>query len=153
MASNKIFKDADLVATFAWLDFCSRNGLDFWETVPVHLTQARTQRGDDEYVFTKKQVKTKFITILRGSRKSYSSEEVLVNGSKYFEDFITNTTRRAIRKELSCYEALRSQILHQTPGQLGRTGIPSPAGTRSGGPCSENLTIVDLPGDVSLTRK
>jgi hypothetical protein len=152
MASNKIFKDADLVAAFAWLDFCSRNGLDFWETVPVHLTQARKQCGDDEYMFTSKQVKNKFMSILRGSQKAYSAEEVLANGSKYFEDCITNNTRRAIRKELSCYEALHSQILHQNSGQLGRTGIPRRARTRSTGPSSENLTNVDLPGDVSLMR-
>jgi hypothetical protein len=152
MASSKIFKDADLVATFAWLDFCSRNGLDFWETVPAHLTQARTQRHDDEYIFTSTQVKNKFIYITRG-RKTYSSEEILANGSKYFEDFITNPTRRAIRKELSRYEALRSEILHQNSGQHGKTSIPTPARTRSGGPASENLTNVDLSGDVSLTRK
>jgi hypothetical protein len=153
MASNKVFKDADLVATLAWLDFCRRNGLDFWETVPAHLTEARTQRGDDECMFTSTQVKNKFVSILRRSSKAYSSEEILSNGSTYFEDFISNTIRQAIQKELGCYEALRAQTLHQNSGQLGRTGLPRRAKTRSAGACSKNLTNADLSGDVSLTRK
>lgn len=153
MASSKIFKDADLVATFAWLDFCNRNGLDFWETVAVHLSEARTQRGDDEYVFTSMQVKNKIISVLRRSGKGYSPEEVLANGSKYFDDFIINTTRRAIRKELGRYDVLHSHMLYPNSGQHGRTGIPRRTGTRSAGPCSENPAHVDLPGGVSLTQK
>jgi hypothetical protein len=153
MASNTVFKDADLVATFAWLDFCRRNKLDFWETVPAHLTEARTQRGDDKYTFTKTQVKNKFSSILRRYSKAYSSEAILSNGSTYFEGAISKTIERAIRKELGCYEALRSQTLHQNSGQLGRTGVPRQAKTRSAGACSQNLTNVDLSGDVSLTRK
>ena len=147
MAPGQVFHYADVIATFAWLEFCGRYKIDFWETVVDHLSQAQKQRSDEEYMFTTKQVKNKLISYLRKPRKPYSFKEIFAVGSEYFES-LTETTRRDIRKELLGYEVLCSQTPHQNTRRLARTSLPRSFRTGPGGAFTEMLPDVELPGDV-----